>query len=192
MFFLCVIKAPAQRVEFSLMCSSSLSTGSADRHQRAGGDGRSVLCGPAEAEEADGPLQPSAPAGPGERHHGDADQSGQVSKEMLHSQEIHKLNMRGCNLPYLYHSMFPCSAATHRCGCHSGFPLKRYSRNKWRPGCCEHHWKSVDVIIMKTPEREGETGINNCQLSSFLQEGVKQPQDCLLFFFSDKRSRVCK
>lgn len=48
------------------------SPGSSDWHQRAGGDGSSVLCGPAEAEEADRTPQSPTLAGFGERHHWDA------------------------------------------------------------------------------------------------------------------------
>ena len=45
------------------MCMYMFSSGSSDRHQRAGGDGSSVLRVPAEAEEADGAPQPPTPAG---------------------------------------------------------------------------------------------------------------------------------
>lgn len=55
----------------SLMCMYMFSSGSSDRHQRAGGDGSSVLCGPAEAEEADGAPQSPTPAGFRERYHWD-------------------------------------------------------------------------------------------------------------------------
>lgn len=48
---------------FFLMCMHVLTSGSSDQYQRAGRDGSSVLCRPAEAEEADGAPQPPTPAG---------------------------------------------------------------------------------------------------------------------------------
>lgn len=57
----------------------AFSPGSSDRHQRAGGDGSSVLRGTAEAEEADRAPEPPTPTGFGERYYWDAVQSGQVS-----------------------------------------------------------------------------------------------------------------
>lgn len=55
------------------VCMCIFSLGSSNWHQRAGGDGSSVLRGPAEAEEADRAAQPPTPAGFGKRHHWDTD-----------------------------------------------------------------------------------------------------------------------
>lgn len=57
----------------------AFSPGSSDWHQRAGGDGSSVLRGTAEAEEADRAPEPPTPTGFGERYYWDTVQSGQVS-----------------------------------------------------------------------------------------------------------------
>lgn len=54
-------------------------SGSSHQHSRTGRNGSSVLRGPTEAEQADGSLQSSPPAGFGGRHHRDTLESDQVS-----------------------------------------------------------------------------------------------------------------
>lgn len=60
-----------ERRTCSVLLLFDVSPGSSDRHQRVGGDGSSVLCSPAAAEEADGGPQPPTPSGFGERPHWD-------------------------------------------------------------------------------------------------------------------------